>query len=74
MKKRKLKKSTTIPLLLLVYLAFMAFIGFDYFRAGNYLMYFGTIGVTLVVIIILHFALKRSERLRKEREEDIKNS
>ena len=35
--------------------------------------YFGIIGITLVIIVLLHFNLKRRERLRKEREDDLKN-
>lgn len=70
----KYKKSTTIPIMLLIYLAVMSYVGFDYYRAHDYLFYFGIIGVTLVIIILLHFNLKRREKLRKEREDDIKDT
>ncbi len=70
--KNKAKRSTIIPLILLGYLGFMSYIGFDEFRAGNYLYYFGIIGVTLIVIFLLHLSLKRRERLRAAREKDIK--
>ncbi len=36
--------------------------------------YFGIIGVTLAVIVLLHFNLKRRERLRSEREADIRRN
>ncbi|MDD2961350.1 MAG: hypothetical protein PHR45_04620 [Muribaculaceae bacterium] len=72
MMKRKYKKSTIIPILLIIYLVAMSYIGFDIFRQGNYLYYFGIIGITLVIILLLHFSLKRKERLAEERESDTK--
>lgn len=38
--------------------------------AGKYLQYFGVMGVSLLVIVLLHFTLKRKERLKKLREND----
>ncbi len=67
-------RSTLIPAVLLVYLGVMSYIGFDEFRAGNYLYYFGIIGVTLLVIVLLNFSLKRRERLRREREDDLRGN
>lgn len=64
---KRFKKSTMVPLLLLVYLAAMSIIGLSYFNAGNYGYYFGVIGGTLIVIIILHFLLKKREKLQDER-------
>lgn len=61
-----MKRSTVIPLLLLVYLAVMSYIGRGEFFAGNYLYYFGIIGITLVAIVLLHFTLKRRERNRRQ--------
>lgn len=66
----KLRRSTVIPILLLAYLAVMAYIGRGEFYAGNYLYYFGIIGLTVFVIVLLHFTLKKRERLRRERERD----
>lgn len=72
----KLKRSTLIPAILLVYLAVMACIGYKGYAAGvtSPLEYFGIIVVTLLVITLLHFNLKRRERLRRERLEDIERS
>lgn len=69
----KIKKSTWLPAVLLVYLAVMSVIGYSDFASGKFtpLYYFGVIGATLVVIILLHFSLKRRERLRREREDDL---
>lgn len=70
----KLKRSTTIPLLLAVYLAVMAYIGYPEYASGqtSALYYFGIIGLTIVILILLHFSLKRRERLREERMNDIR--
>ena len=62
-----MKRSTYVPLMLLGYLAVMSYIGFDEFRQGHYLYYFGIIGVTILVIITLHFTLRRAERRRKSK-------
>ncbi len=53
----------------------MASIGYKEYDAGHMSAkyYFGIIGITLVIIVLLHFNLKRRERLRKEREDDLKN-
>lgn len=69
----KAKRSTIIPLILLVYLAVMATIGWDDYAAGrnSALHYFGVITATLAIIVLLHFSLKRRERLRRERLDDI---
>lgn len=72
----KIKRSTFIPLLLLVYLAVMASIGYKQYACGDMSAaeYFGIIAVTLVVIVFLHFNMKRRERLRAAREADIERN
>ena len=60
----KLRRSTVIPAILLVYLGAMSYIGYPEFQEGHYLYYFGVIGATLLVIAILHLFLKKRERLR----------
>ncbi len=64
-------KPIIIPLALLIYLGVMSYIGLPLYHEGNYLKYFGIIGGSLLVIILLHFSLKRREKLRREREEDM---
>lgn len=66
----KTKKSTWLPLLLLVYLMVMAYIGRGQVAAGKYLQYFGVMGVSLLVIVLLHFTLKHKERLKKLRNDE----
>ncbi len=73
---RRIPKSTWLPIVLLIYLAAMSYIGYGHYRNGAYsaLYYFGLIAITLAVITALHFFLKRKERLRREREENMKGS
>ncbi len=63
----KLRRSTFIPLILLVYLGVMSYIGFHEYQEGHYLYYFGVIGVTLAIIALLHVFLKKRERQRGRR-------
>jgi 4-hydroxybenzoate polyprenyltransferase len=59
-----MKKSTVIPILLLVYLAVMAYIGWPGYVSGqtSALYYFGIIAVCVVIIVVLHFTLKKKEK------------
>lgn len=69
----KIHRSTLIPAILLVYLAVMAWLGLDGLRSGQTSVpaYAATIIVTLAVIVLLHFFLRKRERLRRERLDDI---
>lgn len=71
MRQKKFKSSTVIPLALLVYLAVMAYYGRGMLVAGETIKYFGVIACTLIVLVILHFSLKKKEKLREKRENDI---
>ncbi len=62
-----MKRSTVIPLALLVYLAVMSYIGLPEYRQGHYAYYFGIIGVTLLLIALLRvFLLKQEQKRRKK--------
>ena len=65
-----MKRSVVIPMILLVYLAVMSYLGRGELFAGHYLFYFGIIGATLLVIWLLHINLKMREKKRKERDGD----
>lgn len=69
---KKIKKSTIIPLTLLAYLVVMAVMGYSYYEAGDYLFYFGVIGITLIIIVLLHFTLKKREKLQQKRKDNNK--
>lgn len=71
MKQRRFKSSIVIPLVLLIYLAGMAYYGRGMLIAGQQLQYYGVIACTLVILVILHFSLKRKEKLRAQRDEEI---
>ncbi len=70
---KKIKRSTLIPLVLAVYLVVMASIGWGDYASGrtSALYYFGVIAITVVILILLHFSLRRRERYREERQADM---
>ncbi len=68
---KRIKKSIFIPLLLLIYLAVMAFIGRDILISGNYLEYFGIIAVSLLCIAGLYYTLRTQERMRAQRRREL---
>lgn len=71
--KRRFKKSTIEPAILLVYLAFMAYMGRSMFYSDERAKYIAVIAVTTAIIILLHFSLKRKEKLQQQREEAADN-
>lgn len=70
MSKRKIKRSVIFPIIMLAYLAVMAWIGRDRLDRGEYLYYFGIIGVGLVIILLLYLSLRKKEQLQQRREEE----
>lgn len=64
MKTTKFKRSVVFPIVLLVYLAAMAYLGRGQYYAGEYLSYFGIIGACLLIIVALYFVLRKKEQLR----------
>lgn len=64
------KWSYILPAIMLIYLGFMAYVGYPHLLAGEYLFYFGIIGISLVIIIALHFVLKKKELLRQKAAEE----
>ena len=55
---------------MLAYLAAMAWIGRDRLARGEYLYYFGIIGISLLIIVLLYFSLRKKEQLQRRREEE----
>ena len=70
MSKSKIKRSIVFPVIMLAYLAVMAWVGRDRLDRGEYLYYFGIIGVGLVIIVLLYFSLRKKEQLQQRREEE----
>ena len=57
---------------LFIYLCVMAYINRETLTVEHqYLRYFGSLGAELIVLVILFFVLRRRERLKAERPEDL---
>ncbi len=69
-KNSKIKRSVVFPIVMLAYLAAMAWIGRDRLERGEYLYYFGIIGVGIIIIILLYFSLRKKEQLQQQREQE----
>lgn len=62
-----------LPLLLGAYFLFMTFyFGLDLLKSGAQTQFWCTVGAELVVLTALVFFLKKREKLRREREEDMR--
>lgn len=72
----KPSRATVIPGILALYLVVMACIGYPGYADGqtSALRYYGIISITVVILILLHFSLKRRDRLRRERIEDMEKN
>ena len=68
-KHSKIKRSVVFPIIMLAYLAAMAWIGRDRLERGEYLYYFGIVGVGLIIIVLLYLSLRKKEQLQQQREE-----
>ena len=73
-KKSKFKRSVVFPVIMLAYLAIMAWIGRDRLERGEYLYYFGVIGVGIIIIILLYFSLRKKEQLQQRREQELEDN
>ncbi len=70
MSNSKIKRSVVFPLIMLAYLGVMAWVGRDRLVRGEYLYYFGIIGVGLVIILLLYLSLRKKEQLQQRREQE----
>lgn len=71
---KRANKTTVLPMALLSYLGVMAYLGRGYLAEGDYAYYFGVIGVSFVIIVLLYFVLRMREKVRNERDEKIKST
>ena len=62
-----MKKSTILTVILLIYLAVMAYLGLPMFYEDKYLEYFGIIIITLIIIFALRWVLRKKEAMRIDR-------
>ena len=72
----KLKRYDIVPLVLLVYLGVMVWLGYPDYVAGatSPWLYFGGTAFTVLVIILLRINMKKREQYRKARQEDMKRN
>jgi len=71
----KLPRHIVVPVCIFVYFCIMAYIGRDIITVHhNYLLYFGTVAIELVVLVALFFFLKKRDKLRRERLQDMERS
>ena len=68
---KKIKQSVIVPVCLAIYLGIMAYIGRDNFASDNKFTYYSVLAVSLVIIVILHFVLRKKEHLRQRRQEEL---
>lgn len=68
--RKRIPKSTFLPLILLIYLAVMSCFGYREYSAGKMsaAYFFGIIAATLIVIVLLHIFLKKREKYRNSRD------
>lgn len=69
-KHSKIKRSVVFPIIMLAYLAAMAWVGRDRLERGEYLYYFGIISIGLIIIVLLYFSLRKKEQLQQRREQE----
>lgn len=65
----RIKWSIIIPAVMLAYLAFVAWWARARFVNGEYAIYFGVIGVSLLIIVATHLLLRKKERMFKQKQE-----
>lgn len=72
----KLKRYDIVPLVLLVYLGVMVYLGYPDYVAGATpaWLYFGGTAFTLLVIFFLRINLKKRTQYRKQRQEDMERN
>ncbi len=66
----KPRLSTIIPVLMLIYLIVMGYMGLDSLRAGRYFYYFATIIIGLALIAILYYRLRKKEKARDRQRDE----
>ena len=68
---KKVNKSVWLPAVLLIYLAVIVIVyGLPHLRAGEYLLFYGVSFGSLVVIALLHWVLRKKERISEQRNRD----
>ena len=66
----RLRLSSLLPVLLLAFLAVMAYVGLDLLRAGHSLRYYCTLAGGLVLIALIYWRLRKKEMAARARADD----
>ena len=74
--KFRFKRYDVVPILLFIYLGVMVCLGYPGYVTGTTspMLYFGGTAITVVVIILLRYNLKKRTQYRRERQKEIENS
>lgn len=67
---KRLRFSIILPVLLLAFLAVMAYVGLDLLRAGHSLRYYCTLAGGLVLIALIYWRLRKKEMAARVKADD----
>ena len=71
----KVQKYQVVTFMLVAYGLFMTlFFGLDLLKSGQALRFWLTLGAEIIVVTLAFFALRKRDRLRKERKKDLQDS
>ncbi|HBG58719.1 LPXTG cell wall anchor domain-containing protein [Proteiniphilum sp. UBA1028] len=64
---QRIKKQVLFPVVLLLYMAIMAYISYPRYKAsGEWGEYLAVIGIGLLLVVLLFFLLKRKQKIRDQ--------
>ena len=62
---RKTNQQFIVPVILLIYIAIMAYISYPRYKtSGNWSEYFAVIGISVALVALLFLLLKRKQKIR----------
>ena len=70
----KLKKSILLPAALLIYTLVLAYLGRDMIENGSKIEYLATLGISLLIIVLLHIVLKKKEKTKDKNNKNIQQN
>ncbi len=70
----KLKKSILLPAALLIYTLVLAYLGRDMIENGGKIEYLATLGISLLIIVLLHIVLKKKEKTKDKNNKNIQQN
>lgn len=70
----KLKKSILLPVALLIYTLVLAYLGRDMIENDGKIEYLATLGISLLIIVLLHIVLKKKEKTKDKNNKNIQQN